>query len=228
MEEKYAVSYCRVSTKKQGTSGKGFGQGLSISAQKERNDKFIERNGYKKIAEFVEMESGRNPERPEINKAIKLCKDKDGTLIVATISRLAREQSLIFKLRDNKIKFIIASMPEANELTIDILMVIAANEVRNIRENTKNGIRQSPIYKAGNWGNSQNFNDDGRQKGANKNNKKADDFWDTRKNYLRTLRKQRKTYKEIAEILNNDGYTSRTGKKLHGMTVKRQFDRMGL
>ena len=174
------------------------------------------------------MESGRNPERPEINKAIKLCKEENATLIVATISRLAREQSLIFKLRDNKIKFIIASMPEANDLTIDILMVIAANEVRNIRENTKNGIRQSPIYKAGEWGNSQNFNNDGRQKGANKNNKNADDFWNTRKNYLKTLRNQRKTYKEIADILNSDGYISRTGKKIYPVTVQRQFKRMDI
>ena len=228
MEEKFAVSYCRVSTVKQGKSGKGFGQGLSLTAQKERNKLFIEQSNYTCLAEFVETESGRNPNRPKITEAIEICKQKNATLIVATISRLAREQSLIVKLRDNNVRFIIATMPEANELTVDILMAMASNEVRNIRANTKIGIGQSPIYKDGKWGNPQNFTSEGRREGAKTNKNKALAFWAQKKNYLMTLRNQRKTYAEIAAILNDDGYFSRAGKKIYAITVQRQCKRMNI
>lgn len=228
MEEKLAVSYCRVSTKKQSKSGKDFGQGLGLTDQNQRNDFYMKNNNYSCLAKFTEVESGKNPDRPEIAKAIKLCKEMDAILIVATLDRLARDLPFILRLRDTKVKFVIVDMPDANELTIIFLAAIAEYELKKIRERTTRGIRQSPIFKEGKWGNPKNFNNEGRQSGADKNKKDANEFWNTRKNYLQTLRKQRKTYAEIAAILNNDGYISRNGKKLHAMTVKRQFNRMGI
>ncbi len=62
------VTYFRVSTAKQGVSG------LGLDAQKDLVTRYL--NGVTPIAEFTEVESGKNNERPQLRAALEMCKKR--------------------------------------------------------------------------------------------------------------------------------------------------------
>ena len=108
-ETKY-VAYYRVSTKKQGKSG------LGLEAQRETVQQFIKSNGNRIIAEFTEIESGKNDERPELLTAIEMANQQEATLVIAKLDRLSRSMAFITTLMDTDVKFVCCDMPKANEL----------------------------------------------------------------------------------------------------------------
>lgn len=74
------VSWRRVSTKRQGSSG------LGLEAQKEIIRYFIEREGGEWVADFEECYTGTDLNGcTELKKAIALAKDNDAVLIIAKI-----------------------------------------------------------------------------------------------------------------------------------------------
>ena len=85
------VCYYRVSTQKQGLSGLGLESQKSIITNFINPDDVI-------LFEFTEIESGKNRNRIELEKAIQLCKKEKATLIVAKLDRLARDVEFLFKI----------------------------------------------------------------------------------------------------------------------------------
>ncbi|WP_137178449.1 recombinase family protein [Roseomonas sp. AR75] len=69
------VSYCRVSTDQQGRSG------LGLQARREAVAAFLNGGAWQLIGEFVEVESGKRSDRPELLKALALAKRQKATLI---------------------------------------------------------------------------------------------------------------------------------------------------
>ncbi|GEP61723.1 recombinase family protein [Reyranella soli] len=126
------VSYLRVSTARQGRSG------LGLEAQREAVRAFVEGRAGKIIApEFVETESGKRNDRPQLQAALSRCKATGATLVVAKLDRLSRNAAFLLTLRDSGVPFVAADMPEANTLTIDILAVVAQAEREAISARTK-------------------------------------------------------------------------------------------
>jgi DNA invertase Pin-like site-specific DNA recombinase len=78
------VAYERVSTKRQGASG------LGLAAQRKSIDDFVASRGDEVIARFVEVESGKLADRPELAKALHLAKVTGATLLIAKLDRLSR------------------------------------------------------------------------------------------------------------------------------------------
>ncbi len=125
------VSYLRVSTNRQGVSG------LGLEAQREMIATFLD-GGRGSVAEFVEVESGRRSDnRPRLAEALAECRRRKATLIVAKLDRLARDTHFVTGLQKAGVKFVVAEMPEATELTISIIAAVAQNESKMISERTK-------------------------------------------------------------------------------------------
>lgn len=121
------VAYLRVSTTKQGIDG------LGIEAQEHAIKAY---NG-NVIAKYVEVESGKRKDRPELIQAMAHCKRTGSTLIIAKLDRLARNVHFISGLMESKVDFIACDFPEANPLTLHIMAAFAEHEAKAISARTK-------------------------------------------------------------------------------------------
>src|SRR4029079_15415585 len=120
------VAYYRVSTQRQGRSG------LGLEAQKNAVAEFLNGGRWKLIAEFTEVETGRNNDRPERQKALAACRMHGATLLIAKLDRLSTNAAFLLNLRDAGIEFGAADLPGANRLTVGILAMVAETEAEAI------------------------------------------------------------------------------------------------
>lgn len=120
--------YLRVSTQKQGIDGYG------IDAQRAAIAK------YSPAAEFIEVESGKRKDRPELLRALDYCKKNGVVLVVAKLDRLARNVAFVSMLMESGVEFICADFPTANRLTIHIIAAVAEHEAVMISSRTKAGL----------------------------------------------------------------------------------------
>lgn len=128
------VSYIRVSTKEQAYSTLGIEAQKSIVRSFTKDDTIIK--------EFVEVESGRNPNRPLLNEAIALAKKEKATLVIARLDRLARNTVFVMNLIDADIDFVCCDMPSANRMTLGIFALLAEEEARSISFRTKAALKE--------------------------------------------------------------------------------------
>ncbi|GAW65936.1 resolvase [Geoanaerobacter pelophilus] len=148
------TAYLRVSTSKQGVDG------LGMAAQEQAIKAY---NG-NVIARFVEVESGKRKDRPELAKALEHCKLTGSTLIVAKLDRLARNVHFISSLMEAKVDFVCCDFPEASPLTLHIMAAVAEHEAKAISARTKVALAQAKArgVKLGN----PNLTAEGRVKGT--------------------------------------------------------------
>ena len=121
----------RVSTDKQGRSG------LGLEAQQAAVARFAEARGGEIAASFVEVESGKRNDRPELATALAACRKHRATLVIAKLDRLARNVAFIANLMESGVDFIAVDMPSATRLTIHILAAVAEHERDMISARTK-------------------------------------------------------------------------------------------
>jgi len=211
------VTYCRVSTKEQGESG------LGLEAQKSVINNFVSKSGGEVISSYTDIESGANNNRPQLTLAIADAKKNDATLIIAKLDRLSRNVSFIYQLKDSDVKFVCCETPNANNLTIGILAIIAQEERELISSRTKAALAEKK--KQGiKLGNPQNLTESAREKAYESNRRKAAENLNNKraKAMIDTLIPGM-SYKAAAEQLNNTGFTTSTGKQFSPMSVQRIY-----
>ncbi|WP_374437299.1 recombinase family protein, partial [Tabrizicola sp.] len=125
------VAYLRVSTDQQGRSG------LGLEAQQAAIGAFLLPGDRLLSPPFVEVESGRKAERPQLVAAIARCRQTGATLLVAKLDRLARDAHFLLGLQKAGVEFVAADMPTANRLTVGIMALVAEEEARMISARTK-------------------------------------------------------------------------------------------
>lgn len=125
------VAYLRVSTDKQGRSG------LGLEAQQAAIDAFLRPGDHLIQPPFVEVESGKKDDRPQLEAAIALCRKTGATLLIAKLDRLARKLAFIANLLDSGVEFTAVDMPNANRLTVHIMAAMAEHEREMISTRTK-------------------------------------------------------------------------------------------
>src|ERR1700722_10665177 len=125
------VAYYRVSTVQQGQFG------FSIEAQRAAVKDYIARYPGLVLAEFSEVMSGRKDSRPELAKALSMCRIARAVLVIARLDRLSRNVEMISRLMESRLEFVAVDFPHANRFTIHILAAVAEYESRLISERMK-------------------------------------------------------------------------------------------
>jgi DNA invertase Pin-like site-specific DNA recombinase len=142
MAEGRFVAYFRVSTAKQGRSG------LGLEAQKAAVLAFLNGGSWTLLEEFVEIESGKLADRPELARALAACRLTGAKLVIAKLDRLSRDAHFLLGLQRADVGFVAADMPEANELTVGIMAVVAQAERKAISERTKAALAAAKVRRA--------------------------------------------------------------------------------
>jgi DNA invertase Pin-like site-specific DNA recombinase len=125
------VAYLRVSTQRQGASG------LGLDAQRKAILDHLNGGSWQLAAEFVEVESGKRNDRPELVKALAACRLYGATLIIAKLDRLARNVAFVSNLMASGVEFVAVDFPQANRLTVHIMAAFAEHEREMISARTK-------------------------------------------------------------------------------------------
>ncbi len=219
MNQPSYVAYYRVSTHKQGQSG------LGLSAQRQLVSSFC-KEGYL-LAEFTDVESGKNNFRPELSKAINLSKAKGALLVIAKLDRLSRNVFFISSLLESGVQFKALDIPVADHFTVHLFAALAEKERKMISQRTKAALeaKKSQGYRLGSP--YLTLTEEIRKKGtaALIENARKDEHSMRAITVIRLLRKSGSTYRAIAAELNQAGFKTRYGKAFHPMAVKRLYER---
>jgi DNA invertase Pin-like site-specific DNA recombinase len=125
------IAYYRVSTDRQGRSG------LGLEAQRAAVTGYLNGHAHELGAEFVEIESGKLNERPQLSAAIAAARKTKATLVIAKLDRLSRNVAFIAALMDAGVDFIAVDNPNATRLTLHILAAVAEHEREMISARTR-------------------------------------------------------------------------------------------
>ncbi len=128
------VAYERVSTLRQGRSG------LGLEAQRRAIDEFAASRGAVVIGRFTEVESGGRDSRPDLARALHLARLTGATLVIAKLDRLSRNAVFLLTLRDSGVRFLAVDMPEANDLTVGIMALVAQQEREAISRRSREAL----------------------------------------------------------------------------------------
>lgn len=212
------VAYYRVSTAKQGRSG------LGLEAQRASVQAFVKDGVI--VGEFVEVESGRRNDRPELAQAVERARREGATLIIAKLDRLSRSVGFIFTLRDAGVRFLCADLPELNTLTLGVFAALAQHERELISERTKAALRAKKARGCV-LGSPQNLSREATEKAAAARSRLAqENTANKRATELALLYRERGlSYASIAETLNSNGHLARRGGRFHPCTVERLLKR---
>jgi|CZKV01.1.fsa_nt_gi DNA invertase Pin-like site-specific DNA recombinase len=136
------IGYIRVSTVKQGTTG------VSLLEQRDAISRYAERNQFPITIWLEEMETAAKRGRPIFNQALKILRTgKAQGIILHKLDRGARnlrDWAAIGELSDQgvEIHFVNESLDlqsRGGRLSADIQAVVAADFIRNLREETRKG-----------------------------------------------------------------------------------------
>ena len=211
------VAYLRVSTQKQGYSG------LGLEAQRDIIRNFL----YDKnpIAEFLEVESGRKTDkgRPKLKEALEICRKTGAKLIVAKLDRLARNVSFLSQLLESDVDIVFCDFSQANKMVLHILAAISQYEAELIATRTKQALAAKKA-KGCTLGNPEHLIgklDEAVAKSVETNKRKAEENPNNKRAaaMLKVLAKEGRTLQEMADYLNEQGFTTSKGYRFSRSSV---------
>lgn len=219
------VAYHRVSTAKQGSSG------LGLEAQQAATEAYRARIGASLVASYTEVESGKVNDRPQLRQALHHAQVTGSTLVIAKLDRLSRNAAFLLTLRDSGVRFVAADMPEANNLTVGIMALVAQEEREAISRRTREALQAakargtklgnpngaSALLKAGK----------GNAAGVEAAKAKAQDYAHQMRPVVENLQAQGKTsLGALVEALNGGGFRTPRGGNWHKTSVKNLLERL--
>jgi DNA invertase Pin-like site-specific DNA recombinase len=213
------VIYKRVSTAEQGKSG------LGLEAQERDISLYLETYSpepFEIIGSYLDVQSGKDDDRPELSKAIGHAKSQKATLLVSKLDRLSRKVSFIAALMDDKLLSLrVASMPYADKFQLHIYAALAEQERDFISQRTKAALKQAKERGVALGGL--------RDKTMKRNEvwkAQAQDRAEKLKAIVLPLKAQGETLRGIAIALNEAGIRTTRGGDWQAAQVKRVLDRL--
>ena len=205
------VSYLRVSTARQGISG------LGLEAQRATVATFLNGGSWEIVAEFVEVESGKNADRPELVRALTHCRITGSTLIVANVSRLTRSVSFLSRLLEAGVEVRFCDLPQIEGPTgrflLTQMVAVAELEAGLIGERTRKALAAAKARgkKLGTPANLTN-QDAGRAAGRAQRSRIADRCAQDIAPIIREMQAQGLSLNACARALTEKGISTPTGK----------------
>jgi DNA invertase Pin-like site-specific DNA recombinase len=210
------VTYLRVSTERQGQSG------LGLEAQRAAVAAHVLGRG-EVVSEFVEVESGKRADRPQLALALVEAKRAGAVLLIAKLDRLARNVAFIANLLESGVEVTAADMPEANRFVLHIMAAVAEQEGRAISERTIAALAAAKArgVKLG-WSSPERVSEqlEAAKKGAAANKARAATFAANVLPVIEQIRAGGASLRQIAAELNARGIKTARGGKWHAMTVR--------
>jgi DNA invertase Pin-like site-specific DNA recombinase len=129
------VAYYRVSTGRQGKSG------LGLEAQRQAVSNYLNGGIWEIISEFTEVESGRDADRPELDKALAAARLHRAALVVSKVDRLTRSVAFLSRLLEAGVDVRFADLPAIEGATgrflLQQMVAVAELEAGMISSRTK-------------------------------------------------------------------------------------------
>jgi len=212
-----AIAYYRVSTQQQGRSG------LGIEAQKSAVARFAESEGIEVVAEYTEVETGKDADalerRPELAAALIRARKAKCPVVVAKLDRLSRDVHFISGLMAHKVAFIVAELGlDADPFMLHLYAALAEKERALISARTKAALaaKKAQGVKLGNPRAAETI---GRAHDAHR--AAADHFASSVLPIVQSIRASGITsHAGIAEALNSRGVRSARGGQWYATTVR--------
>jgi DNA invertase Pin-like site-specific DNA recombinase len=132
------VAYYRVSTARQGKSG------LGLEAQKQAVATYLNGGDWQIVGEFVEVESGKRADRPELDKALAAARLHRCSLIVSKVDRLTRSVAFLSRLLEAGVDVRFADLAQIEGATgrflLQQMVAVAELEAGMISKRTKDAL----------------------------------------------------------------------------------------
>ena len=222
------LAYYRVSTDRQGNSG------LGLEAQRAKVEAMASERRALIAAEFVEVESGRKSDRPQLVAALSQPRAERAVIAVAKIDRLARDAGFVLKLANEAEKngmggFVFCDLPDidattsAGPMVLTMMASVAEFEARRISERTKEALAAAKTrgvrlggYRLG------------AAIKASERKQKAIAEAEGLRGVLEPMVRAGLSYRAMANALANVGKLSRTGRRLAPAQIGRILKRLTL
>lgn len=218
------ISYLRVSTAKQGQSG------LGLEAQRQSILSYLNGGEWDLVNEYVEVESGKKDDREQLTQALKQCRLTGATLLIAKLDRLSRDAHFLLTLQKEGAKFTAVDMPDANNLTVGIMALVAQQEREAISQRTKAALQAAKArgVKLGNPNGAKHLAGRGNAEAVSAVKSKAAEFAESLRETIEGLAGDGViSARGIAVQLNNRGILTARGGSWHQSTVSNLLTRLG-
>ena len=199
---------------------------------------YAKQQGARIAALYVEVESGKRSDRPELARALAHAKRSKAGLCVAKLDRLSRNAAFLLQMQEAKVPIVCVDNPAANELTIGLLAVIAQHEAKAISDRTRAALAAAKARgtalgstRPGHWDGREQARLTGAKKGATVSatvrSKAAVEAYSDLRPMMEELRAKGMSLQAIADELNKQGHTTRRGKPWNPVQVARVLERAG-
>lgn len=223
------IAYYRVSTERQGQSG------LGLEAQRAKVEQLAAERGATVVAEFVEVESGRKADRPQLAAALAEARRRGAVVAVAKLDRLARDAELVLRLsreaeRNGFGGLLFADLDvdastAAGRMVLSLMASVAEFEARRISERTREALAAAKArgVKLGGLRPGTITRNDAARERAQAETERLRGFLAPMWAY-----KPRPSLREIAKLLAYGGITTKAGNPWSPSTVRLALQRLGL
>lgn len=204
--------------------------GLGVEAQREIIHNHVKNKQI--LAEYIETESGKKSNRPQLLTALAMCRKTNSILIVAKLDRLSRNVAFTSKLLESDVEIVFCDFPQANRLILHIISSIAEYEAGLISQRTKQSLQAKKArgIKLGKSDNLMNKFEQAIYNSSRTNKAKAENNPNNMRAIalLRSLSIQGKSLSEMTDLLNEQGFVTSKGCQFQITQVKRLLVRVGL
>ena len=204
--------------------------GLGVEAQREIIHNHVKNKQI--LAEYIETESGKKSNRPQLLTALAMCRKTNSILIVAKLDRLSRNVAFTSKLLESDVEIVFCDFPQANRLILHIISSIAEYEAGLISQRTKQSLQAKKArgIKLGKSDNLMNKFEQAIYNSSRTNKAKAENNPNNMRAIalLRSLSMQGKSLSEMTDLLNEQGFVTSKGCQFQITQVKRLLVIVGL